>query len=231
MRPPTLPRPGQQAKRELYRDFRPVVVGTSSTQLVGPNPRRIALYLSSPPFQANPETFQTALAQATSTASTGVKLSFTVPAGSQGTLTEAFVSAQTGTPGTVAIQIVRGGTTVTLASGTTALTVTGPIYLKAGDVVQINVTAAGTASAADMMISVEQDTGASQVTISFGVPATVGGGLNLGQGQVFASFFAEHIGQAIREEINAIASPVAQTIGILDVFEVDCPCGVSSTMG
>jgi hypothetical protein len=89
-------------------------------------------------------------------ASTGVKLSYVVPAGKNAMFRFAAVSNISGTPPTIALQTITGGSTVTLQSQTTAFNISPNIALNAADTVQVNVTTLGAGSAFDAIISVEE---------------------------------------------------------------------------
>lgn len=62
------------------------------------------------------------------------------------------------------------------------------------------------------------------VTLAFGKPAVLHKGITLfAKGPPFVLLY-DHIGQAIREEINAISATGVAVVGVLDIMEDDCPC-------
>lgn len=89
---------------------------------------------------------------AVSGAATGVKQSFTVPAGQTGILQGATIFYDNLAP-TVALQVVRGADTINLAQFTANGTFSDQFQLLAGDVVQWNVTTAVAASTFDITLS------------------------------------------------------------------------------
>lgn len=91
-------------------------------------------------------------------ATTGIKQSFQVPAGSVGVLRSATYFPTVGAP-TVNLQIVRGANTINLENGTVQVTVNSQVDLQALDTVQWNVTTAVAASTFDATISVDTFTG------------------------------------------------------------------------
>jgi hypothetical protein len=88
-------------------------------------------------------------------ASTGVKLSYTVPAGRQARISLISAANFNGAP-TVQLRITVGGTTVVLSSGTVAQVSTGGVYLNAGDVADLNVSALVAATTFDGAIAAEE---------------------------------------------------------------------------
>jgi len=65
---------------------------------------------------------------------------------------------------------------------------------------------------------------ANRITLGFAGPVVLDQGINLYAADPPFVLLYDHIGQAIREEIWAIASTASQSIGYLDIFEEDCPC-------
>src|SRR5262249_16695499 len=140
------------------------------------------------------------------TATTGVKSSYTVPAGVQAELESATAFETTGTAVVSALQIVRGATTVNLTSATTAGTFAGAVPLQAGDVVQWNGTTAVAASVTDYTINVRRERVPARVTVTFRQVAVLDSGHNIYAGTLPWTLLDEEYGQFIREEIHAIAS-------------------------
>lgn len=62
------------------------------------------------------------------------------------------------------------------------------------------------------------------VTLSFGKAAVLHKGINLFKGGPPFVLLYDHVGQAIREEINAISATGAAVIGVVDIMEIDCGC-------
>ena len=88
------------------------------------------------------------------TDSTGVKLSYTVPAGKTARLLSAGWFNNSGTP-TVRLEIVRGAATIIQRQDTTSYREAIETALQAGDTIQFNVTVAGAASStADAQLSI-----------------------------------------------------------------------------
>lgn len=202
----------------LLRDQRSTTLSQSSQQIAGPNGRRRALVITAPPSLANPETYTGDQQGGVSTATTGVKASYTVPAGLQATLDSATFVETTGTTVVSALQVVRGATTYTLASYTTAGAYTGKFPLQPGDKIQWNVTTAIAASVSDYTISVALDNASQRITVSFTSPAVLDQGINLQPGTLPLELGWDVYGDALTEPIYAVASAGSPTIGILDIF-------------
>lgn len=88
-------------------------------------------------------------------ATTGVKLSYTVPAGKQARLGDVSVANFTLGP-TVQARATIGGVTIVLQSGTAAFEYNGVVFGNAGDVFDVNVSALVGASSFDAGIHVEE---------------------------------------------------------------------------
>ena len=100
------------------------------------------------------EGIQNKIVDNAATDATGVKLSYTVPAGKTARLLSASWFNNSGTP-TVRLEIVRGGTTVVLRQDTASYREGIETALDPGDVVRFNVTVAAAASStADAQLSV-----------------------------------------------------------------------------
>lgn len=92
---------------------------------------------------------------ALSGASTGVKLTYTVPAGKQARVWDVSVANFTLGP-TVQARITVGGVTIVLQSGTAAFDFAGAAFLNAADTCDVNVSALVGASSFDAGIHVEE---------------------------------------------------------------------------
>ena len=211
-------------ERKLFRTQTAVSISSSDTVLAGNNPRRYAIVVDSPAANVSPQLQESQLVHNVSTASTGVKLSYTVPAGVQAYLQSASFFTTAGGPPTLALQVVRGANTITLEQGTANFVQNLSFALLAGDTVQWNCTVLQAASTADLSLSIVQDQLAGHVTVSFVQPAVLGNGINLYPGDPPLVLLYDHVGDAIREEIHAIAASGTPTITIVDIFESNCPC-------
>jgi hypothetical protein len=60
--------------------------------------------------------------------------------------------------------------------------------------------------------------------VSFGRTASSTNGLPIYAGTGWQVLLYDHIGQALREQINIITPAGADEVGCLDIFEEDCPC-------
>lgn len=193
-------------------------VGTSAIQIAGPNPRRWGLLIDSPPIVPDPGAAQTKLVSAASTATTGVKQSFVVPAGQQAVLTSAGTVETTGTGVVSSLQIVRAATTFNLAQVTTTGVLTTTIPLLAGDTIQWNVTTAIAAAVNDYWLGIALDVGTSRVTISFLEGVTLDNGLNLYPGTLPLVLLYPDYGDAIHEAVFAVAQAGSVPITVVDFF-------------
>jgi hypothetical protein len=88
-------------------------------------------------------------------ATTGVKLTYTAPAGSAGKLQGASVFPTAGAA-TVQVLLRLSGTTIIVAQATTAIAFSVPHNLNPGDQVQVNVSVLDAASVFDACISVDE---------------------------------------------------------------------------
>lgn len=199
------------------RDQRYVTLSQSSKQLVGPNTRRKALIITAPSSPTDEANSTSTINGAVDTSTTGVKSNYTVPAGQLATLLGATFVETTGTGVVARVQVVRSGTTINLATFTTS-GYYGGFALLAGDVVQWNVTTAVGASVSDFTLSVAPEQLNGRVTISFIGPAVVDQGINLAPGGMPLVLSAEHYGDALQNEVYAIANAGSPTIGVVDIF-------------
>lgn len=86
------------------------------------------------------------------TTTTGVKASYTAPVGKRAVVSSVSWYNRSGTP-TVQLQLVRAGVTFILRQDTASFRDLVSVALDPGDTLQLNVTVAGTGSAADAVIS------------------------------------------------------------------------------
>jgi hypothetical protein len=199
------------------RDQRYYAVGQTSITIAGPNSRRKALIISSPKAFDDEQQNQSVVAGAVDTSTTGVKASYTVPAGQQAVLLSATFIETTGTGVVANVQVVRGATTYNLASYTTA-GYFGGFALLAGDVVQWNVTTAVAASVSDFTLSVGLDQLSPRVTISFTNPAVIDQGITLNPGTAPLQLSSVEYGDMLQDMVYAISFSGTQTIAVLDIF-------------
>lgn len=223
-------------RAKLWRNEIQVLVGTTSTKILGPNPRRFAVCFGTPIGTAGGGSTQptngTVSGHAISTAATGPALTYTCPANTTALVNSADYSLLAGTaPSLRCLYIPSGGSQQfagpVMSSGTL---IQYNAVLSAGDQFVLNVSTAGAGSTVDAQIFVEQFPAAgaggtdNTVFISTDGPATVNGGMPLHPGAMPLLLLSDHIGQAIREDIFGIAANTAVTLTIWDIFEVDCPC-------
>lgn len=107
------------------------------------------------PHPADPAVRRSPVVDGVDTTTTGVKLSYTVPAGGSAKLLSASWFNNAGTP-TVKLQILRGAATIVLRQDAASFRESIPTTLLDGDVVQLNVTVGGTTSNADAQLSIEE---------------------------------------------------------------------------
>lgn len=228
--------PTHHRRGKLWRNEIQVLVGTTNTKLLGPNPRRFAVMFGTPIGTAGGGGIQptngTVSGHAISTAATGSVLTYNCPANTTALLNAAQYSLIGGTaPQLRTLYIPNGGSQQFLGPVMAAGTILQiNSVLSAGDQVVLNCSAAGAGSTVDAQLFVEQFPAAAgggtdnTVFISTVGAATVNGGMPLHPGITPFVLLSEHIGQAIREDIFGIASNTAVTLTIWDIFEVDCPC-------
>lgn len=214
--------------RELHRAQTSTALSTSDAQIAGPNPRRYALIIDAPPLNVSGQLAKGVTASTVDVSTTGIKLTYTVGAGVQGYLLSVSWTLTAGAAPTIALELKRGATTFKLILAVVQGVTSVPMSLLAGDKIQLDVTTGGVAGTADMTINASEDQLGGQVTVSFTGPAVLNNGHNLYPGGSPLILTHDHIGQAIREDIHAIAASGTPTITVTDVFEVDCPCLDSS---
>lgn len=211
-------------RSRLFRQQFAISLTTASQRLLSSNPKRHALVISSPLTFEGASSTQSLLANAVNTAATGIKQSFTIPAGQVGILQGATAFLDGGTAPTVALQVVRGANTTTIAGGVAPQVFTGNVQLLAGDTVQWNVTAAGVGSTCDFSLSIQLSQPTGRITLGFNGPAVLDQGVTLNQGAAPFVLLYDHVGQALTEDISVIASVSGIVLGGLDILEIDCPC-------
>lgn len=97
----------------------------------------------------------TVIADGVATDTTGVKLSYTVPAGKTARVTGVSWFNTSGTP-TVQLQLVRSAATIVIRQDVDSFTAAPGLRLQAGDTIQLAVTVLAVAGTADASISVEE---------------------------------------------------------------------------
>lgn len=202
----------------LRRDARSVSVATASTILAGPNLNRYALLIGCPPPAVGAIVSDGTLTSNADTSSTGVKSTYTVPAGAQAYLTSATANSTAVGGQTSALQLVRGATVIKVTEIFTGGTVALRIPLQAADVVRWNVTGAVALSTSDYLIAIERDIAETRVTLALAGPAVLDAGINLYAGGPPVLLCYDQLGTALHEDVFGIATPAAATIGIVDVF-------------
>lgn len=181
-------------KSRLYRQQRMVSVGVASQQIAGPNPSRFSLHLQVPMGPDTPYTTTGAIGHAVSTAAAGVAQSFVVPAGVQAYLDSASAFQTAAGAVTLALQIVRGGVTITLQQFTPNGVFTGEIPLQAGDTVQWNVIVNVAATASDLSINIRQEKVPGRVTINLAEAAVLDQGIEVQAGSLPVIFTRAEFG-------------------------------------
>lgn len=203
---------------DLLRDQSSPTITNADSKLIGPNEKRVALIISSPVPLNSGSVDDTVLTSAASTTTTGVKSTYTVPAGVQATLVSASFLQISGVAGVIcALQIIRGAT-ITVVQFTNSGTFLGSIPLIAGDVVQWNCTTLVNPSTSDFTIGIIRERGPARITLNVQGPAVLDAGINLYAGNAPLYLTAQRLGKGLREEIRAIASVASLQVSVLDVF-------------
>lgn len=201
----------------IFRDQRRISVGTTDGLFMGSNPRRRMLIISCPVPTDQPVVADNTLVAAASTATTGVKATYTVPAGVQAELESATMFTDAVAGAIAALQIVRAAVTFNLVAYTSNGQFLGPVPLQAGDIVQWNVTTTAIAGTADFSINVRRNNVPSRVSISFIGPAVLDEGINLYAGNEPVVLLPEDVAQGVREEIRCIGSVAGLTVGVVEL--------------
>lgn len=228
-------RKGKRVK--LWRNESVVTVGTTDTKLLGSNPRRWGVIFGTPVGSSGGGsqlmTDGTVSAHGVDTSTAGVKLSYTCPANIMAEIRCVGQVLQGGTAPTLRFFLTpNGGTKTTILQPLTSGTPFNiSLIMSTGDLATIEINTTGAGSTTDMFMSVMQwattaGGGAADNTVfvSTDGPPAVNQGMPLHPGNDPFMMTYEHIGQAIREEIRAIATSTPVTLTIWDIFEVDCPC-------
>lgn len=201
-------------------DQRFTSVAQSSVQIAGPNQRRWALIIGSPNANFTDVLNSSKTAQAVNTAGGGVKLSYTVPTGSQAQITAASFFETTGTGVVSALQYQpSGGAATNIAQFTTSGVFSTPFPLNSGDLIQWNVVTPIAASVSDFTLGITQTQGVGRVTIVTKIKAVQDQGQNLYPGQTPLLLLYDYLGNALREDWFAICAAGTATIPVWDFFE------------
>lgn len=166
------------------------------------------------------------------TSTTGQKLTYTCPAGVSALVQAVGYRLVSGTAPTLDYRWIPNGGAIEFWPGTL---VSGTIlqlnhWLSPGDQAFLNVQAAGAGSTVDATISVVQYSAGgaggtdNTVFLSLKTAAAVNQGMPLHPGADPILLLAEHIGQAIREEVRGIASNTPVVLTVWDIFEIGCEC-------
>lgn len=202
----------------MRRDQRTVSVGTSSTQLLGPNPRRKGVVIAVNGDLLGNQANATQVASVVDTSTTGIKQSITLP-GTQSGLCNGASAFSVAVSGVVSrLQLVRSAVTYTVMSVSTSGTYVGSLPLSAGDTLQWNVTTAQPASTTDYTISIVRQTLSSRVTISVNSPAVLDQGINVVTGADPLVLWEELLGDAITEGLYAIGAQGTIGVTVWDLF-------------
>jgi len=201
-----------------------VTVTASSQRLLSSTEKRFGLLIGAPAGLGNDLQPQSILFPNASTGAVGTIGTYTVPAQSTAVIQSAIVGSHTGTGAGVALQINRGGTILNLIASTVAWAFQGPVSLLAGDIVTFSCYTAVASSTCDITLSLLVGPLTGRVTLGFRGPAVLDQGLTLHPGQDPLLLLADHIGQAIREDVSIIGAIAGVQIGGLEVLEVDCDC-------
>jgi hypothetical protein len=102
-----------------------------------------------------PVLVHTEKASAIAVSTTGIKLSYVVPAGRVSKLLDASWFLVAGAAPTIALQVILGGVTITINSFTVGSQPSFSCWLASGDTVQWNVTTLGAAGTADLTLALE----------------------------------------------------------------------------
>lgn len=209
--------PHQRLNLRRHQSF--PIIGASDSPLIGPNPARRALLIGSPVPTDTGAVSDSTLTSAADTSTTGVKSSYTVPAGVQATLRAATMDETMGTTVVAALQIHRGATVIALARFTKVGQWTAPVPLQAGDIVEWNVVTAVALSVTDFTIFVDRERVPLRVTLSFVGAAVLDVGINIYSGTLPLYLHDDMIGSSITEEVRAIASQASVQLSVVDVMD------------
>src|SRR5271165_6523711 len=171
--------------QHLSREQTSIALAVSDKVLTGSHDRRWAVILGlSGPQSLNgvPTNVQN---QNTSTATTGIKCTFQVPVGCNGTLKSASFFETTGTLVVAALQInpAGAGGIATIAQYTTSGAWIGDIPLQSQDIISWNVTTAIASSVSDFRLNMISAAENYRATVSFKGVAVIDQGFTLYPGQ------------------------------------------------
>lgn len=204
--------------RHVRRAQYAVTVTSGGVLLLAANPGRIGCIISSPNIDGGTTSNNTQLASAQSTATTGVKQSFTIPGGSTYTLTAAGTTETTATGVVSNLQLVRSSVTYNLGTVTTTGVIAGPVPLNSGDILQWNVTTAIATAVNDYWLGLSSIGVTNRVTLGFNNPAAIDQGPVLYPLGPPLILWKDVVGDALTEDIYAIARASNVTIGVWDLF-------------
>lgn len=200
--------------------FKLVSVTTADSPLLPADPSRVAVLVGAPLGQADAYVDKSSIAAAVSTAITGVKDSYTVPAGK----TARFTGATAGPVGagvTLQLQLVRAASTLVLDSITAAKVENFTLELQAADTIQWNCTVAVAATSCDLTLGIQEFQGFERVTLSFGqAPAVLDSGVNVYQQESPVLLWIAQVGEIVRNEIRAVMALATATIAVVEVLMV-----------
>ncbi len=195
-----------------------VAVGTASTKLVGPNPHRRGLILSVAGAAASDHVNVTKFVKSADTSTLGIKLTYTCPAGARADITSFSQQTIIGTGMATLIDQVIGGTSLQVGSLISSQTISGHFFLAAGDSVDLRVGQTVAGSTADLMINGSQFGAGGSVTLSVNSPAVLDSGIQLIAGGPPLILWHDVIGDALTEDLFAIADFGTVNVGVWDLF-------------
>lgn len=214
----------------LRRTQNDVTIGSTSVQLVGENMNRWALIISCPPGPAQPKSGASRVQTNAATTIPSILGAIVAGPGFGLRVTGWSWFLDSGTAPTITLEVIVGGTTITVMGGSTPGYFPIDLYLNAGDTIAVNCTAGGAVSAIDWGIFAEEDVIGTAVSLSFMGKASADKGLTLYPGGPPLVLMYDDFGQAVRESITAISPNGNAPVSVIDIFgaNVHDPAGSSS---
>jgi hypothetical protein len=204
----------------LMRSQTFVDVTVASTLVLGPNPRRVGLIISTPVPTLSLQVNHFDQIAGADTSSTGVKLTSGTSGAPAFILDYAAFTESTGVLVQAALRLNDLNGSPLLGKFTSSGAILGPIPIPATDTITWEVLTAEAASQSDFSILWHTLTAptAPRVTLSFQLPAVLDNGVNLHAGNAPLCLCYNDIGAAFMEPIFAIGSAGTQRIGVIELL-------------
>jgi hypothetical protein len=194
-------------------------VGVTDSPLLGPNPRRRGLILCAPAADRDPYQRLIKSVFFADAGTTGDKLVYTCPAGTQAEVVTGQIYFETGTPLVNYFVVVAGQRSYVQTFSATGSHF-GVFMLQGGDQAGFQCMVAGAAGAGvDCLVSVRQLRAQDRYTVGFAGPAVLDAGPTVYPGAEPLCVLQGEVAQSVTEEVRAVSANAPQSVTVIELFD------------